>query len=77
MLHMDHLSLEKGGRDVDSQCCHLSYEAEFTSDMSHIGGTDNVVADTHIWPPAATSGGVMAVTAAPTGPQLLRHCQNL
>ena len=34
------------------QSRHLSYLAEFTSDIRHISGVDNVVADTLSKPPA-------------------------
>jgi hypothetical protein len=33
------------------QCCQLAYIAEFTSDIQHIAGSDNVVADTLSRPP--------------------------
>ncbi len=37
----------------------MPYIAEFTSDIQHIAGTDNVVADTLSRPPGgATAGGV-------------------
>ena len=44
------------------QSRHLSYLAEFTSDIRHISGVDNVVADTLSRPPA---GEINAVTATP------------
>jgi hypothetical protein len=42
------------------QCRQLAYIAEFTSDIQHVAGRDNVVADTLSRPPptgAATSSG--------------------
>ena len=44
------------------QSRHLSYLAEFTSDIRHISGVDNVVADTLSRPPA---GEINAVSATP------------
>jgi len=44
------------------QCRHLSYVAEFTSDIRHIGGTDNVVADMLSRPPPTTVAAVAAAT---------------
>ena len=49
------------------QCRQLAYIAEFTSDIQHIAGTDNVVADTLSRPPGgATAGGVSE--SPPRGP---------
>ena len=50
------------------QSRHLSFVAEFTSDIRHIPGTDNVVADTLSRPPAAASpeGGPRACAVAAT-----------
>jgi hypothetical protein len=46
------------------QCCHLRYVAEFTGDIRHIAGQDNVVADTLSRPPqAATTVPAVAATA--------------
>jgi cleavage and polyadenylation specificity factor subunit 1 len=42
------------------QCRHLSYVAEFTGDIRHIAGQDNVVADTLSRPPQA--GATVAAT---------------
>jgi transposase InsO family protein len=47
------------------QSRHLSYIAEFTSDIRHIAGLDNVVADTLSRPPQPATGVVAAVAAAP------------
>ena len=44
------------------QCRHFSYVAEFTGDIRHIAGQDNVVADTLSRPPQA--GATVAVVAA-------------
>ena len=46
------------------QCRHLSYVAEFTGDIRHIAGQDNVVADTLSRPPQA-GATVAAVAATP------------
>jgi hypothetical protein len=35
------------------QCRHLAYVAEFTSDVQHVAGQDNVVADALSRPPVA------------------------
>ena len=45
------------------QSRHLSYIAEFTSDIRHVAGLDNVVADTLSRPLPAASGGVNAIAA--------------
>jgi hypothetical protein len=46
------------------QCCHLSYVAEFTGDIRHIAGEDNMVADTLSRPPqAATTIAAVVATA--------------
>jgi hypothetical protein len=37
------------------QCRHLEYVAEFTDDIQHISGVDNVVADALSRPPAVVS----------------------
>ncbi len=48
------------------QCRHLSYISEFTNDIRHMAGTDNVVADTMSPPPgdrdSGSSGGHTPVT---------------
>ncbi len=54
------------------QCRQLSYIAEFTSDLRHVAGADNIVADTLSRPPAAQSGSsvltiVPASVKAPPG----------
>ncbi len=36
------------------QCCHLAYVAKFTSDVRHVAGQDNLVADALSRPPVAT-----------------------
>ncbi len=46
------------------QCRHLSYISEFTNDIRHVAGTDNVVADTMSRPPQE-AGMVAAVAATP------------
>ena len=46
------------------QCRHLSYVAEFTGDIRHIAGQDNMVADTLSRPPQA-GATVAAVAATP------------
>jgi hypothetical protein len=46
------------------QCRHLSYVAEFTSDVCHISGVDNVVADTMSRPPPHTANCAVAGAAA-------------
>jgi len=46
------------------QCRHLSYVAEFTDDIRHIAGQDNVVADMLSRPPQATT--TIAAVAATT-----------
>ncbi len=38
------------------QCRQLAYVAEYTSDVRHIAGTSNVVADTLSCPPKAVTG---------------------
>ena len=47
------------------QSRHLSYVAEFTSDIRHVAGLENVVADTLSRPPQAATGTVAAVAASP------------
>jgi cleavage and polyadenylation specificity factor subunit 1 len=47
------------------QARHLSYVAEYTSDIRHVAGRDNVVADMLSRPPTAPA--VCAVPAAPEG----------
>jgi len=49
------------------QCRHLSYVAEFTGDIRHIAGQDNVVADTLSRPPQA---GTTVAAVAATGQTL-------
>jgi cleavage and polyadenylation specificity factor subunit 1 len=46
------------------QCRHLSYISEFTNDIRHVAGIDNVVADTMSRPPQAAEI-VAAVAATP------------
>jgi hypothetical protein len=38
------------------QCRQLSYVAEFTTEIRHVPGVDNVVADTLSRPPSHTAG---------------------
>jgi hypothetical protein len=38
------------------KCWQLAYVAEYTSDVRHIAGTSNVVADTLSRPPTAVTG---------------------
>jgi hypothetical protein len=54
--------------------CHLSYIAEYTSDIRHIPGKEKVVVDTMSRPPAAphTAGPVGAHTARPVGAHTAR-----
>jgi hypothetical protein len=40
---------------TDKQCRQLAYIAEFTSDIQHIAGSDNVVADTLSRPPGGAT----------------------
>jgi RNase H-like domain found in reverse transcriptase/Reverse transcriptase (RNA-dependent DNA polymerase)/Integrase zinc binding domain len=47
------------------QCRHLSYVAEFTSDVRHVAGVDNVVADTLSRPPPCQPGQDAAATLPP------------
>jgi transposase InsO family protein len=49
------------------QCRQLSYIAEFTSDIQHIKGTDNTVADTLSRPPDVRPTGEAAGVKAPSG----------
>ncbi len=71
-LHTDHKPLTTAVRRstepwTAKQCRQLAYIAEFTSDIQHIAGTDNVVADTLSRPPGgATPGGVSE--SPPRGP---------
>jgi hypothetical protein len=37
------------------QCRHLAYIAEFTSDIQHVAGQDNVATDAMSWPPVTSS----------------------
>jgi hypothetical protein len=57
-LYTDHKPLTTAVRRstepwIAKQCRQLAYIAEFTSDIQHIAGTDNVVADTLSRPPPA------------------------
>jgi cleavage and polyadenylation specificity factor subunit 1 len=47
------------------QCRQLSYVAEFTSDIRHLKGTDNVVADALSRPPASPPAVQVAAVAPP------------
>jgi cleavage and polyadenylation specificity factor subunit 1 len=47
------------------QSRHLSYVAEFTSDIRHVAGLDNIVADTLSRPPTGEQGGVNVAAAVP------------
>jgi len=66
-LYTDHMpltyALSKAAEPwTPRQCRHLSYVAEFTGDIRHIAGQDNVVADTLSRPPRA--GTTIAAVAA-------------
>jgi hypothetical protein len=55
-LYTDHKPLTTAVRRsteqwTAKQCCQLAYIAEFTSDIQHIAGSDNMVADTLSRPP--------------------------
>ncbi len=39
------------------QCCQLAYIAEFTSNIQHIAGSDNAVADMLSRPPGGAAAG--------------------
>jgi hypothetical protein len=47
------------------QCRQLSYIAEFTSDLRHVAGADNVIVDTLSRPPAAPLGPSVLTTSLP------------
>ena len=50
------------------QACHLSYVAEYTSDIRHIAGVNNIVADTLSRPPGAVPPASAATAVkAPVG----------
>ncbi len=50
------------------QACHLSYMAEYTSDIRHIAGVNNIVADTLSRPPGAVPpASVATAVKAPLG----------
>jgi cleavage and polyadenylation specificity factor subunit 1 len=51
------------------QCRHVSYLAEFTGDIRHITGQDNVVVDTLSRPPQAAA----TVATVATSPQTLDY----
>ena len=52
------------------QTRHLSYVAEFTTDLRHIGGSQNVVADTLSRPPPpASDAPPVQITAPPSSVQ--------
>ncbi len=51
------------------QCRQLAYIAEFTSDIQHIAGTDNVVADTLSRPPGSATAGSGSVRSLPRAAQ--------
>jgi hypothetical protein len=60
-IYMDHKPLTYAlGKVADGwtamQCQQLSYMAEFTTDICHVLGVDNVVADTLSRPPSHTAG---------------------
>jgi hypothetical protein len=61
-LYTDHKPLTTAVRRstepwTGKQCRQLAYIAEFTSDIQHIAGSDNVVADTLSRPPGGAAAG--------------------
>jgi cleavage and polyadenylation specificity factor subunit 1 len=55
------------------QARHLSYVAEYTSDIRHVAGKDNVVADMLSRPPTALPSPVIPVCAVPASSQRLDY----
>jgi hypothetical protein len=71
-LYTDHKPLTTAVRRstepwTAKQCRQLAYIAEFTSDIQHIAGSDNVVADTLSRPPGGAATGT-ALESPPRGP---------
>ncbi len=71
-LYTDHKPLTTAVRRstepwTAKQCRQLTYIAEFTSDIQHIAGTDNVVADTLSRPPGGATAGSVS-ESPPRGP---------
>jgi len=70
VVYTDHKPLTHAlARTTDAwtarQCRQLSYVAEFTSDIRHIKGVDNVVADTLSRPPASSTVAPIAAVSPP------------
>jgi hypothetical protein len=68
-LYTDHkpltFALSKAAEPwIPRQCRHLSYMAKFTSDIRHIAGQENVVADT-LSRPLQVAATIAAVAATP------------
>ncbi len=73
MLFTDHKPLTTAVRRMTEpwtakQCRQLAYIAEFTSDIQHIAGSDNVVADTLSRPPSRQRFGVSPAQHSPCRP---------
>jgi transposase InsO family protein len=71
-LYTDHKPLTTAVRRstepwTAKQCRQLAYIAEFTSDIQHIAGSENVVADTLSRPPGGAAAGT-ALESPPRGP---------
>ncbi len=71
-LYTDHKPLTTAVRRstepwIAKQCRQLAYIAEFTSDIQHIAGTDNVVAYTLSRPPGGATAGSGSDQTALTG----------
>ncbi len=61
-----HLCPQQGFRPMDRrQACQLSYVAEYTSDIRHVAGVNNVVADTLSQLPAIISSSATPGAAVP------------
>ena len=54
-------ALDSSADRTPRQSWHLSYIAEFISDIQHISGVDNVVADTLSRPPSATVNAATSI----------------
>ncbi len=71
-LYTDHKPLTTAVRRstepwTAKQCRQLAYIAEFTSDIQHIAGSDNVVADKLSRPPGGAAAGSV-LESPPRGP---------
>jgi hypothetical protein len=67
-LYTDHKPLTTAvRRSTEPWTTKLAYIAEFTSDIQHIAGTDNVVADTLSRPPGGATAG-SGLESPPRGP---------